>query len=176
MGTVTVQVDPAFIQVAEHRPKPEISEAGGIPLIDLSPLHTSLLPCDGCNIPEALKGLVAEVEAACRVWGFFQVINHGIPAELLEGIQSAAQEFFAMPLEEKRRVRRTEENFLGYYDTEHTKNVRDWKEVFDFAVNELMLIPAMGKARETKLKEIRSQWPEYPPKMRQVNFTLVCFA
>jgi len=39
--------------------------------------------------------------------------------------------FFGQCLEEKRKVRRDERNAMGYYDSEHTKNVRDWKEVFD---------------------------------------------
>ena len=161
-----LQIDPAFIQEAQHRPKPTISEAGGIPLIDLSPLLATPTPTGGDQIPEALQGLVAEVEAACRVWGFFQVTNHGVPAELLEGIKSAAREFFALPLEEKRRTTRNEGNFLGYYDTENTKNVRDWKEVFDFAVNEPMMLPASAEPGETRLQELRNRWPEHPPHMR----------
>ena len=158
--------NPAFIQEAEHRPKPTISEAGGIPLVDLSPLLTTPIPGDGDEIPEALLGLVAEVEAACRDWGFFQVINHGVPTQLLERVQSAAREFFALPMDEKRRVSRDEVNPLGYYDTEHTKNVRDWKEVFDFVVNEPAFIPATGEQGETMIQEIKNQWPEYPPQMR----------
>ena len=164
--TMASEFDSAFIQKAEHRPKPNISEAGGIPLIDLSPLLTTPVPSDGVEIPAALKGLVAEIEAACSVVGFFQVINHGVPIELLEGIQSAARQFFALPLEEKRRVRRNQENFLGYYDTELTKNVRDWKEVFDFTANDPMTVLASSEPGETRVQEVRNRWPEHPAEMR----------
>ena len=39
--------------------------------------------------------------------------------------------FFAQKREAKQRLERTAENPWGYYDRELTKNVRDWKEVFD---------------------------------------------
>lgn len=161
-----LEFESAFIQEAHHRPRPTISEAGGIPLIDLSPLLTFSIPNDGEDVPEGLLGLVGEVEVACRDWGFFQVINHGVPLELLESVQSAAKGFFALPMDEKRRVRRDEENPLGYYDSEHTKNVRDWKEVFDIVVDEPGYLPVTSEPGETRLQELKNQWPEYPPHMR----------
>lgn len=64
-----VEVDQAFVQAPEHRPKPVISEAGGIPLIDLSPIFS-----DGAGTIVPVT-LVQQVEAASRDWGFFQVTN-----------------------------------------------------------------------------------------------------
>ncbi|CAO2198850.1 unnamed protein product, partial [Urochloa humidicola] len=52
--------------------------------------------------------------------------------------------FFALPAERKAAVRRTERAPLGYYDAEHTKNVRDWREVFDIFPRELPPPPADG--------------------------------
>lgn len=66
-------IDAAFVQAEEHRPKTSISVAGGIPLIDLSLLHNSSDHRQGLASPE-IAGLVAEIEAACRDWGFFQVV------------------------------------------------------------------------------------------------------
>ncbi|KAG1368566.1 protein DMR6-LIKE OXYGENASE 2 [Cocos nucifera] len=108
--------------------------------------------------------MVAEVEAACRDWGFFQVINHGVPSELLDNIMAASKGFFALPAEEKRRVKRDEVNPLGYYDTEHTKNVRDWKEVLDFIVEEL---PGLAEPGTDEFRSFRNRWPEYPPGFRE---------
>ncbi|KAH0459067.1 hypothetical protein IEQ34_011881 [Dendrobium chrysotoxum] len=155
-----LEFDDAFIQAEEHRPKPYISEAGGIPVIDLSPIIA--------GEEEAFSGLVAEVGSACKNWGFFQVINHGIDGEVLERIHAAAREFFALPLEEKRRVRRGEDNPLGYYDAENTKNVRDWKEVFDFVTNESAELPATEEPGEKRTDVFSNQWPEYPPEFRDV--------
>ncbi|KAF6177048.1 hypothetical protein GIB67_015923 [Kingdonia uniflora] len=149
-------VDVAFIQDVEHRPKPTVIEAGSIPLIDLL----------AYNDPSALDELVDEIGDACKNWGFFQVINHGVPSELQEGIESAARKFFALSREEKNKVARDEENPLGFYDTEHTKNVRDWKEVFDFTVLNPTVIPASGRDHDEELQVLRNQWPEFPPELR----------
>lgn len=109
------EVDPSFIQAIEHRPKLTVTEAQGIPLIDLSISNTQLL--------------VSQIGDACKNWGFFQVINHGVPLKSREKLLLASRSFYALPKEEKLKVRRDEVNPFGYYDTEHTKNVRDWKEV-----------------------------------------------
>ncbi|KAI5314430.1 hypothetical protein L3X38_043606 [Prunus dulcis] len=132
------EVDPAFIQGPEHRPKLSATEAEGIPLIDLSPLNSS----DNISDPKAIEGVVREIGNACKEWGFFQVINHGVLLDKHKKIKAAARKFFAQPLKEKRKITRDEKSLFGYYDTEHTKNVRDWKEVFDFTVEEPMLMPA----------------------------------
>ncbi|XP_008792706.2 probable 2-oxoglutarate-dependent dioxygenase ANS [Phoenix dactylifera] len=161
-------VDPAFVQAPEHRPKPTAPEAAvGIPLIDLSPILHSPIPAAGGAAPPAISRLLAEVEAACLEWGFFQVINHGVPSELLDNIMAASKGFFALPAEEKRQVRRDDVNPLGYYDVEHTKNVRDWKEVFDFVVEEPAVLPASAEPGADEFLPLRNRWPEYPPGFRE---------
>uniref|UniRef100_A0A803QDA1 Fe2OG dioxygenase domain-containing protein n=1 Tax=Cannabis sativa TaxID=3483 RepID=A0A803QDA1_CANSA len=146
MGT---EFDPAFIQAPEHRPKPTILEAQGIPLIDLS--------------TGPIDDLAKEIGDACRKWGFFQVINHGVSPESRRKIESAAREFFARPQEEKMRVKRDEVRVLGYYDTEHTKNVRDWKEVFDFVVEDPTFVPATIDPDDQKVTTWHNQWPDQNP-------------
>ncbi|KAH7660885.1 Iron/ascorbate family oxidoreductases protein [Dioscorea alata] len=158
-----LQIDPAFVQAAEHRPKSTISDAGSIPLIDLSPLLHHHIPSDPSDpsdpaIANEISNLIAQIGEACRDWGFFQVVNHGVEVELLEKVEAVTKEFFALPAEEKRKVKRGEVNPMGYYDAEHTKNVRDWKEVFDFSVTEW----------ETKLLRLENQWPENLPEMRAI--------
>ena len=74
----------------------------------------------------------ADIDAACREWGFFQVTGHGIDAGVLDGLFAAAKRFFALPLETKRKILRSEDNPWGYYDRELTKQTLDWKQVFDF--------------------------------------------
>lgn len=146
------EVDPSFIQAIEHRPKLTITEAEGIPLIDLSMSNTQLL--------------VSQIGDACKNWGFFQVINHGVPLELQEKAFLASKGFFVLSKEEKLRVRRDEFNPLGYYDTEHTKNVRDWKEVFDFTVETPILMPASPDPSDKEVKKITNQWPRNPKYLR----------
>jgi isopenicillin N synthase-like dioxygenase len=71
------------------------------------------------------------IDQACRDWGFFQVVEHGIDPVLLATLQREMRAFFALPTEMKRRVVRTADNPWGFYDRELTKNARDWKEIFD---------------------------------------------
>ncbi|KAL8103268.1 hypothetical protein AgCh_027718 [Apium graveolens] len=52
---------------------------------------------------------------AAEEWGFFQIINHGIPLEVLDNTMEATRRFFELPLDEK--IIFSQENFL-------TKNVR----------------------------------------------------
>ncbi|XP_075478205.1 protein LATERAL BRANCHING OXIDOREDUCTASE 1-like [Primulina tabacum] len=154
------EVDPDFIQSLEHRPKPRTIEPENIPLIDLSPLKSSSDAND-------LASLASEIGDACEKWGFFQVINHGVPLKCREKIESASRKFFALPREEKRKVSRDEVNPFGYYDTEHTKNVRDWKEVMDITVQIPTTIPVSHEPDDRRLIELINQWPEDPPELRE---------
>ncbi len=71
------------------------------------------------------------LDAACREWGFFHAVGHGLDPQLCRSLLEVARAFFAQPMATKRRVRRDAVNPWGYYDEELTKNRRDWKEIFD---------------------------------------------
>ncbi|KAL6963947.1 hypothetical protein U1Q18_034954 [Sarracenia purpurea var. burkii] len=146
------------LKASIFRPKLSPTEAEGIPLIDLSALNSN---------SSSLEPLVAEIGDACENWGFFQVINHGVPQETRRKFDSASRKFFALPTEEKRKVRRDEATRQGYYDTEHTKNVRDWKEVFDLTVKNPTVVPASPEPDDEEVIELVNRWPEYPPELRE---------
>jgi isopenicillin N synthase-like dioxygenase len=95
---------------------------------------------------------LALLDSACREWGFFQVIHHGIPEASIREVFAAAHAFFALESGVKRLIERTRDNPWGFYDQELTKNVVDWKQIYDFG-------PADGGA-------IRPQWPEQVPGFR----------
>ena len=59
---------------------------------------------------------------------------------------------------------------MGYYDTEFTKNVRDWKEVFDYTVNEPTLAAASVDEDDHRVAHWENQWPLNPTQFRY--FTL----
>jgi isopenicillin N synthase-like dioxygenase len=90
-----------------------------------------------------------ELDAACREWGFFQVVRHGVDETVTAALQRAMRAFFGQPGAAKRTVSRTAENPWGFYDRELTKNTRDWKEIYDYG-------PADDGA-------IAPQWPQWPP-------------
>jgi isopenicillin N synthase-like dioxygenase len=95
------------------------------------------------------------------------VINHGAPLESRQKIESVGKKFFGQEMEEKKKVRRDIVNVMGYYETEHTKNVRDWKEVFDFTLEEPTLVPASIDPHDKEVTHWYNQWPEFPPEMRE---------
>ena len=84
----------------------------------------------------------AAIGAACRDWGFFQIAGHGIPADVIEAVFDQSRRFFALPIADKRALLRSKENPRGYYDRELTKNARDLKEVFDFALEPYPGLPS----------------------------------
>lgn len=99
---------------------------------------------------------MAALDVACRHWGFFQVVRHGINPETITALSDAMRAFFALPTAVKREVSRSAENPWGFFDRELTKNRRDWKQIYDFG-------PADGDA-------IKPQWPrslpEFEPAVR----------
>ncbi len=106
-----------------------------IPVIDISALEQ----------PSTLRAL----DRACREWGLFQVVRHGIEAATLQRVLAAARRFFVQPDAAKQAIARSEDNPWGFFDRELTKNTRDWKQVFDVG-------PADGAA-------LQPQWPAELP-------------
>jgi isopenicillin N synthase-like dioxygenase len=155
------EVDPAFIQNPENRPKLSIIQAEGIPVINLSPLihHT-------VQDSSAIESLVKEIGNACKEWGFFQVTNHGVPLNLRLRLEEATKVFFAQSLEEKRKLTVDDNGFPGYHDTEYTKNVRDWKEVFDFLSKDPTLIPLNSDEDDDRVTQWTNPSPQYPPNFK----------
>jgi len=70
-------------------------------------------------------------------------------------------------VQEKTKVRRDFDNPLGYYDTELTKNVRDWKEVFDFACRGTISLPSSFEHESDEILTSTNQWPQNPPRLRE---------
>jgi isopenicillin N synthase-like dioxygenase len=70
------------------------SAQGALPVIDVTPLVRE-------RPGAALSAAVRQIQAACRERGFFYITGHGVPAELLTGLEAASAEFFSLPLEAK---------------------------------------------------------------------------
>ncbi|KAB2043285.1 hypothetical protein ERO13_D01G005800v2 [Gossypium hirsutum] len=149
-------IDQAFVQEPEQRPKSSTIEVDGIPVIDMSVSGTG-----------GIEKLASEIGNACRKWGFFQVINHGVPLELRQRVEKVAKAFFDLPIEEKRKAKRDDLNFTGYHDEEHTKNVRDWKEVFDMLIEDPTFLPASPDPDDEEIRTYSNKWPENPPEFRE---------
>ncbi|XP_062094336.1 oxoglutarate-dependent flavonoid 7-O-demethylase 1-like [Humulus lupulus] len=87
----------------EMHTKPELSHLSSqVPVIDLSLLSNG-------NKEELLK-----LDLACKEWGFFQVVNHGVESKVLQGLKDASAEFFELPLEEKNKISMPPNDIQGY--------------------------------------------------------------
>jgi len=96
-----------------------------VPIIDIAGLvHDSS--------SEAARPAIQAIARACKNWGFFQIVNHGIATDLIDRVWEQTRTMFALPHDQKMSVLRTRDNPWGFYPNELTKNQRDKKEVFDF--------------------------------------------
>lgn len=66
-----------------------------VPLVDLSPWRTGQAA--------AAAALAHSIDEACRRVGFLQIVGHGIPGSVIRAMIAATDDFFALPLEQKRR-------------------------------------------------------------------------
>ncbi|XVE81800.1 hypothetical protein DITRI_Ditri15bG0095100 [Diplodiscus trichospermus] len=86
-------------RIFHHLPNQfESSVSGGIqvsiPVIDLEGVKKD---------PATRKKIVELVRDASKSWGFFQVVNHGIPLSILEEMKDGVRKFFEQDLEIKKQ-------------------------------------------------------------------------
>ncbi|XP_077226856.1 protein SRG1-like [Tasmannia lanceolata] len=94
-----------YIQL-DHDP-PVISPAATLPSIPTIDMESLL---QGDSQPDELNKL----HSACKDWGFFHLVNHGVSYSLIERIKSEIQDFFELPLEEKRKFSQQPNELQGY--------------------------------------------------------------
>ncbi len=99
-----------------------------VPVIDIGALRAS--------DPAALRTLAGQIGVAARETGFFSVVNHGVPADLIAAVFAQSAAFFAQPLERKAEVGiESSPEFRGYarigYEQFDEAHPPDAKESFD---------------------------------------------
>ncbi|KAI5386865.1 hypothetical protein KIW84_073129 [Lathyrus oleraceus] len=124
------EIDPAFVQEQEHRPKLSIIKAKGIPEIDLSPLFHRQVPN-----PPAVESLVKEIRSACKEWGFFQVTNHGVPPSLRHKLEEASRVFFAQS--EKKKVVRQDMNLITQWTNQSPQYPPNFRVIIEEYIEEM---------------------------------------
>ncbi|RDX92504.1 Protein SRG1, partial [Mucuna pruriens] len=71
------------------------------------------------NLKKLIRGDDTELEleklnSACRDWGFFQLVEHGISPLVLETLKDEVEGFFMLPLEEKMKYKIRPDDVEGY--------------------------------------------------------------
>ncbi|XP_057771349.1 1-aminocyclopropane-1-carboxylate oxidase homolog [Salvia miltiorrhiza] len=108
--------------------KHEIAHQFQVPVIDLS----------GVDDSARRKQIVEEVRSAAETWGFFQVVNHGIPRSVCDGMIDGVRDFNEQDVDLKKK----------YYSRDTTRSVRyhssydlfmsrtaSWKDTLTIAFN-----------------------------------------
>ncbi|KAF7816889.1 flavonol synthase/flavanone 3-hydroxylase-like [Senna tora] len=60
------------------------------------------------------EAVIEQVVEASRHWGMYQIVNHGIPSEVIANLQSVGKTFFELPQEEKELVSKLPGSVEGY--------------------------------------------------------------
>ncbi|URD77789.1 S-norcoclaurine synthase 1 [Musa troglodytarum] len=100
----------------------------------------------------------AKLHHACADWGFFQLINHGVPDQAMEKMKADIVEFFKLPLEEKKASAQLPNSLEGYG---HVFVVSDDQEL-DWA-DMMYLITRPLQSRNVDL------WPSQPLTFRFIS-------
>ncbi|WRX17241.1 Oxoglutarate/iron-dependent dioxygenase - like 10 [Theobroma cacao] len=119
-----------------------LDESLEIPVIDMSKLgHADELE---------------KLHLACKDWGFFQLINHGVGDEVIEKMKIDIQEFFELPLEEKMACAQLPNNIEGYGQAFVVSEDQklDWGDM-------LFLLPQPVPIRNMRF------WPTIPSSFRE---------
>ncbi|XP_057820982.1 protein SRG1 [Cryptomeria japonica] len=119
-----------------------------VPVVDMEKL---LLPSENHERQKEI-GILSK---ACVEWGFFQVVNHGIPHSLIDRMRGVVDEFFSLPMDGKKRYAKQGGDVQGYGNL----FVVDEDQKLDWG--DLMTLVVMSK----KLMNL-SLWPTTPSDFR----------
>ncbi|RZC43820.1 hypothetical protein C5167_036770 [Papaver somniferum] len=73
-----------------------------------------------------------KLHSACKQWGFFQLVNHGVSSSLVEKVKSEVYDLFKLPMEEKKRYWQQEEEVEGFGQAFVVSEEQklDWADIF----------------------------------------------
>ncbi|XP_057842675.2 jasmonate-induced oxygenase 2 [Cryptomeria japonica] len=116
-----------FIRPPEERftsPTPSEDVEEQVPVIDLQGLNC----CEGSIEREKV---LKQLAYACENWGFFQIVNHGIPESLMEAMMNVGKAFFALSVEEKQAYAALPGLIMQGYGSKYIARegaTRDWRD------------------------------------------------
>lgn len=111
------------------------------------------------DLAEGRVRVVHLIGEACRSWGGFQVIGHGVPMQSVEEVGAQSRRLFALPTAEKLKVKRMPGEFTGYGNgavvNSETLNEEYYSEAITLAYRSSDAAMVSGKL-----------WPEGNPAFR----------
>jgi isopenicillin N synthase-like dioxygenase len=146
-----------------------------LPVIDLSSLREG---------PVARRKLAEDLDAACRRFGFFYLVGHGMRTDRVDAVMGSARAFFDRPLEDKRAIHMSKGGraWRGYFQLgeELTSGRPDGKEGIYFGTElddgdprVLAGTPLHGRNLFPAAPELRSAVLEYMDELTRVGHQLM---
>ncbi|XP_062112510.1 protein DOWNY MILDEW RESISTANCE 6-like [Humulus lupulus] len=140
-----------FILPEDNRPQlSKVSTFASIPIIDLSIDHSNQ---DG---PSQI--LLDKITQACEEYGFFQIINHGVPQDLCKRMLTAISDLFKLPPQERSKL----------FSTDHTKEARIMNYFLKFQNQEVTMWSENFNHVWDPNGDFVTLLPENPPNYREV--------
>ncbi|XP_020588105.1 probable 2-oxoglutarate-dependent dioxygenase At3g111800 isoform X2 [Phalaenopsis equestris] len=111
---------PRYIKPPDQRPTAiNHNDDFNIPIIDLSPTSDA-------------KAIATAVSAACKEWGVFQAVNHGVSPDLLHRARKLWRAFFHLPMKSKEAYANSPKTYEGYGSRVGIEKdaILDWGDYF----------------------------------------------
>lgn len=145
----------------------------GLPIIDISAF------LDPSSSQEARQTTAKAINAACINYGFFYLTGHGIATSKLDEVVSLARDFFALPFEEKNKIKRFDagspeggDGARGYQGLGEnvTGGLQDMQEAIDWYSDwpEDKKEPGDGGPGSVKTLQGANLWPGRPEDLKPV--------
>ncbi|XP_058077936.1 protein DMR6-LIKE OXYGENASE 2-like [Magnolia sinica] len=142
-------VPESYIFPLEKRPSDvAVPTSNKIPVVDLGGVH-----CRGCDQAQVIN----QILRASEEFGFFQLVNHGVPEKTIHDVMSVAEEFFEMPVEERAKLYSDDRNQIVRVNTSidyNNEDVHFWRENLRHPCH--------------PLEKFVHLWPEKPSRYRDV--------
>ncbi|KAJ8753828.1 hypothetical protein K2173_000082 [Erythroxylum novogranatense] len=142
-----------FVKPQSHRPVGKIITGPetevNIPVIDFQDVFS--------DDQSLRRDAMNRISSACREWGFFQVVNHGVDHELMQNTREVWREFFNLPVEVKEVYANSPFTYEGYGSRLGVEKgaCLDWSDYF--------FLHYMPNSLRDKTK-----WPETPDSCRKL--------
>ncbi|XP_021722400.1 protein SRG1-like [Chenopodium quinoa] len=84
------------------------------PIDQTSPVSVPVIDLQRLLHADSKDSELDKLHLACKEWGFFQVINHGVSISLLETFKEEVTNFLKLPMEEKKILWQQQDNQEGF--------------------------------------------------------------
>ncbi|KAK7256920.1 hypothetical protein RIF29_30506 [Crotalaria pallida] len=117
------------------------------------------------------KEELLKLDFACKEWGFFQLVNHGVE-ELMITMKDTTMKFFNLPLEEKEKYAMQEDmQGYGHIQVQNDDQKLDWSDaLLLFTQPARQISPSVWPENPVGFKDIIK---EYSSKVTQVGLDLL---